>query len=374
MRRTIFLILAAVGLLALDAQQYTRGVGVYPGNPKEDFAPVLAPDADTYRNVALHRAACQSSSYDYNLTAQLVTDGIKDTKMPRWLVVSTSQGVLSKQDREHAIDHNTTTTVDIDGAKAWIQVEFAGGDSPLEMDRIEFAGLRATAAAQSPAGYTITATGSDDGRSWTELGRLTSADRPPGGGFGFGFGGGFPGAAPGAPGTPGAPAAPGRGGAPGPPAAARPAGQPGTPPAAPAGGGRGAAAAQPRIVVPFTAASRKRMIRIEFAAEGVTRWTLGEAMFFDKNQRVEAGGPYHFTSAWKPAASGGEWVYVDLGAPATFDRVVLDWIRRAAEGVHSGLRRRRELAHPPGAAAIRRRRSTTSSWPSRRAGATCASS
>jgi hypothetical protein len=168
MKRTIFLILATVGLLALNAQQYTRGVGVYPGNPKEDFAPAPAPAADTYRNVALNRAAYQSSAYDYNLTAQLVTDGIKETKMPRWLVVSTSAGVISKQDREHAIDHNTTTSVQIDGVKPWLQVEFAGGESPLEIDRIEFAGLRATATAQSAAGYSIIVTGSDDGQSWTD--------------------------------------------------------------------------------------------------------------------------------------------------------------------------------------------------------------
>jgi hypothetical protein len=32
------------------------------------------------------------------------------------------------------------------------------------------------------------------------------------------------------------------------------------------------------------------------------------------------------------AGKGDEWVYVDLGAPCTFDRVVLSWIRRASEG------------------------------------------
>ena len=55
----------------------------------------------TYRNLALHRPAYQSSSYDYNLTAQLITDGIKDTKLPRWVAVSSSeQGVLPKNERE----------------------------------------------------------------------------------------------------------------------------------------------------------------------------------------------------------------------------------------------------------------------------------
>ena len=74
--------------LALGAQQYTLGVGVYPGDPQQNFAPTFRVDGATYRNLALHRAAYQSSSYDYNLTEQLVTDGIVETKLPRWVVVS----------------------------------------------------------------------------------------------------------------------------------------------------------------------------------------------------------------------------------------------------------------------------------------------
>ena len=31
------------------------------------------------------------------------------------------------------------------------------------------------------------------------------------------------------------------------------------------------------------------------------------------------------TSQWTSAAGGPQWIYVDLGAPATFDRVVLRW-------------------------------------------------
>ena len=59
---------------ALHAQNYTRGVGVYPGDPREYTGPALLADTNSYRNLALHRPAYQSSAYDYNLTAQLVTD------------------------------------------------------------------------------------------------------------------------------------------------------------------------------------------------------------------------------------------------------------------------------------------------------------
>jgi hypothetical protein len=59
---------------------------------------------------------------------------------------------------------------------------------------------------------------------------------------------------------------------------------------------------------------------------------VGEVAFYRGGQRVEVGGPYDFSSAWKSAGAGEEWVYVDLGAPSTFDRVKLDWIWRAAAG------------------------------------------
>ena len=83
MRQTVLLVFLTA--LALEAQPYTRGVGVYPGDPREDFSPALVPDTQTYRNLALHRAAYQSSSYDFYQTAQLITDGIKDTSLPRWI-------------------------------------------------------------------------------------------------------------------------------------------------------------------------------------------------------------------------------------------------------------------------------------------------
>ena len=87
------------------------------------------------------------------------------------------------------------------------------------------------------------------------------------------------------------------------------------------------------------AASQSRFYRVElrgcerlahcpFSCNG----KLPEVAFYNKNQRVEIGGPYRFTSAWMSAGLGEEWVYVDLGARCEFDRVMLYWIARAAEG------------------------------------------
>src|ERR1035441_6305165 len=38
--------------LTIQAQDYTLGVGVYPGDPKENFAPAMRIDSTTYRNLA----------------------------------------------------------------------------------------------------------------------------------------------------------------------------------------------------------------------------------------------------------------------------------------------------------------------------------
>src|SRR5579885_3722048 len=125
---------------AESAGEFTRGIGIYPGNPLEDFSPRLVSDTTTYRNLALHRPAYHSSSYDYNLTAQLITDVITDTNLPRWLAVATSQhGYLPKQERESLVDHNPFTRIELRGTAVWIQIELRGGEAPLELDRIDVA-------------------------------------------------------------------------------------------------------------------------------------------------------------------------------------------------------------------------------------------
>ena len=264
-------------VVVAGAQPYTRGVGIYPGDPREDFAAKLAPGGEQYRNLALHRPAYQSSAYDYNLTAQLITDGIKETTLPRWVVVSTSaQDVLPKADREHLLDHNLQTTTVLNGSTVWVEFQLMGGEAPLEVDAVELQALRVMSDSSKPAGWQVVVTG-DSG----ELGRMTNADRPPAG---------FRGSV-----------------------------QAGVPP-------------QPVYSVPFTASARSRKIRIELSAPAATRWTIGDVALRNKGERVEAGGPYHFTSAWMSAGTGEEWVYVDLGTVSTFDRLAMQWIRPPADG------------------------------------------
>ena len=66
----VLAILAGCGKAAPDT------IGIYPGDPEENFAPTLVPAGNEFRNLALQRAALQSSAIDVNQSAQLVTDGL----------------------------------------------------------------------------------------------------------------------------------------------------------------------------------------------------------------------------------------------------------------------------------------------------------
>ena len=280
MKYAVPLILVFVSMMR--AQVYTRGLGVYPGDPKQFFGPSMVVDAATYRNLALRRAAYHASSYDYNLTATLITDGIKDTAMPRTVAVSTSSGgpngtpgTLSRIDREMVLDDNLNSTTTLTGPKVWIQFELRGGATPLEVDRFEVvsrvgSGGRGGQQPAQPGGWSFVVSGSDDGQSWQELGQTGGAGRPMGPGF--------------------------------------------------------------RPALQLSSPARSRFFRLDFTGPAETRWNFSEVFLFNKGARVKIGGPYSFTSAWMSAGTGEEWVYVDLGAPCTFDRVTLSWIRRASAG------------------------------------------
>jgi hypothetical protein len=255
---------------AAGAQEFTRGVGVYPGDPKQDSAPSLVSGGTTYRNLAFRRPAYQSSAYDYNLTAQLVTDGITDTKLPRWIASSWSfGGPFAKHEREWLFDDNPVTGPDLRGPRPWVQVELRGGEEPFEIDRID---VDARAQGASSPDWTIVITASDDGRTWTEAGRAKGVN------------------------VQGEPYVPGW------------------------------------TRVPFTAPVHSRMYRVTFDSPSVRQWHASSLRFFREGRRIPVGGPFNFTSAWKSAGLSTEWVSVDLGAASTFDRVTLHWIRRAAEG------------------------------------------
>lgn len=169
-----FMLLLAVA----SAQEYTRGVGVYPGNPEEYFGPAMQLDTTSYRNLALRRPAYHSSSYDYNLTAQLVTDGIKESKMPRWIATATSeQGELEKNEREWLLDGNWVSGVNLKGPRGWVEMEIGGDDVPA-VDRVDVEAF--VQAKFEPENWSLILMGSDDRKTWEKLGETDGMARPGG--------------------------------------------------------------------------------------------------------------------------------------------------------------------------------------------------
>jgi len=166
-----------------NAQQYTRGIGVYPGDPKENFAPILKIDAAHIRNLAQHRPAYQSSAYDYNLAVSCITDGINDAEMPGWIVTSTSsQGILGRDGREHVLDRHASSQQQIQGANAWLQIQMAGNYFIPPVDSINLTGSIAIDTAITQP-WSITVSGSDDGQKWEELGKVSGEGLPGGDGM-----------------------------------------------------------------------------------------------------------------------------------------------------------------------------------------------
>ena len=282
------------------AQELTRGVGVYPGDPAESFAPTLVTDT-AYRNLALRRPAYHSSSRDYNLTAQLVTDGIPAAGAPRWLSTATSQrGILPKQEREYLVDHNATSTLDLDWPGAWVQLELGGGSAAPRVDRLRLELRPRREPGATPRAFPIPGEGtagawvfavsaSDDARVWKEIGRASGRLDPPPPTPSFGDWGAFE---------------------------------------------KWFRVANPRLApeVVLDAPRQSRFYRVSLVASGGERWSLAQVSLFDGAKPVEVGGPYAFTSAWLSGGAGEEWVSVDLGARATFDRVALHWVYPPAEG------------------------------------------
>lgn len=159
------------------ADKYTRGVGIYPGNPAEDFAPTLLPDQDNYRNIARLRPAYHSSSYDYNLTAQLVTDGIISREMPVYISISTHQGVVPKNEREWLLDHNRVTEMSLEGTDIWIMYAMNKEAIPFEIEKITLDGTL-TYDEKKSGGWQFVCSGSNDGVLWDELGKFKGSGLP----------------------------------------------------------------------------------------------------------------------------------------------------------------------------------------------------
>ena len=176
------ILLSCVGLCAVAApsdNDYTRGIGRYPGAMSEYYAPSISWDDNGGKltNVALHRAAWASSAIDYNHTAHLVTDGICNSAEPVVLKVTTQDGVLPRKEAEWAVDGGPYSKNILMGEKTWLQYDYSG-DMSVKVAGVNVMGMMAYNDQMATEGYSIRCEASEDGVTWKVVGEKKGTGLP----------------------------------------------------------------------------------------------------------------------------------------------------------------------------------------------------
>ena len=286
---TSFGMLVMLGMFSCTSQGGESRIGRYPGNPDENFAPRMEVD-HTYRNIALHRAAYHSSCYDYNLTAQLVTDGILPEKgqEPVCLVASTHSSALPKREREWAIDGGAFTRNVLMGDHVWLEYLWHGG-MKLKANRIQIVSRVAYNPEEADGSYRFQI----EGEEQQVLGEMEGRN--------------YPGEASG-----------------------------------------NKVHSDPNKVTDSVLLPTRNIVtmidmttpsdgisqlKVDLQMKGAVHWTVTELQFFMDSQPVTDILPSSgFTSTWMSEGDTDEWVYVDLGSKAQFDKVRIHWLWKAQTG------------------------------------------
>ena len=279
-----------IALGALSACQtgntvYNRGIGIYPGNPAEDFSPELYAD-DTYRNIALNRAVYASSSYDYCLTGQLVTDGIVETSAPKYLVMETSEDRDVKREREWLVDQHKYTRVNLYGPCAYAQISLQNGWKE-SFDRVYGEMLVSYQEGAADGSHEVKVSASKDGSEWTVLHTIKGRE--------------FIGRE------------------------SRPR-QHTDPDKADALGNQLLPTRRFEIDARLPEAEEYTMLRVDLNMKGAEQWIASDLDIYKDGELVSLVPSKNFNSTWMSGGNQEEWLYVDLGRKARFDKVVLNWL------------------------------------------------
>ena len=274
------------------SDKYNLGIGVYPGNPYENSAPVMVQD-DSYRNIALHRASYASSSYDYNLTAQLVTDGIVSAEMPRFLQVSTPEGGVPRREREWLVDQGPYTRPIFEGSSTSIVFELGNGWKEMA-DNVRMLGYVNFLEEEADGSYEISFYGSENGEEWDKIGEFSGKNFP------------------------GEKLSPRKHSDPDKSAAL------------------GERLLPRRLIdlnVNLESPKSYSFFRVSLNMPGAQEWMFTNCDFYYNDNLVNLVSSQFFCSTWMSYGSADEWLYVDLGTEAKFDKVVMHWLNRPAYGV-----------------------------------------
>ena len=288
-KHVILSILIAFTTMGVCAQVMNRPIGQYPGNPNEYYGPTLVQDsAYGYRNLALFRTVYQSSSWDFNLTSQLLTDGIYEREAPAWLNVTTPDGPLPPHKREACIDGNEWTSNIIMGSDTWLQYDWE--NMSIDIDEVEMVCSMAYHE-NAPQGFTIRLLTSKDGKKWKVADEWQGDSLP---------------------------------------------GQPSwhrvhSDPNKNSGGDL-----LPTRKIDHTFNMRGKPfshMKLEMVTPNAAHWTITELKMRKGGTRAKGILPAeHFVSAWRSLGYRDEWVTVDLGVSTEFNTIELWWVNRPSSG------------------------------------------
>lgn len=255
----------------------------------------IAATPENTDNLSLMRQVRTSSCFDYNLTGQLITDGIVYKTMPPTLTVSNADGPLPRREREWAIDGGEWTRNTLMGYSNYLQYQWTA--MSVKANRISLRCNVAYDESKANKGYSIRVLMPNGRRNKKEWHVVAESK-----------GDGLPGALSKHK------------------VNSDPNKQTGT-------------SLLPQRDINIQLDLPKdcqdiNNIRIEFSMEGAAYWTVFNIDFYNNGERVLADviPNSHFGSAWMSAGEGNEWAQVDLAGKCTVSSINLSWIRRPRHG------------------------------------------
>ena len=233
------------------------------------FAALSCSNSGEYRNLALMKAASQSSAWDLNQTAQLVTDGLLAEKPAPWTDVRLCGKEVSAIERNYLTDFNISS-LQVAGEEGVFEVYFHG--IPFQADRL-------VVVARNLGGNTNASTAvaetSPDGIFWTDAGRAKCTE-PHNNGILFKY--------------------------------------------------------TCEWDIPLSGAVNPAAVRVDIRIPGATGFEVYEFYFYKGEELLELTANRDFVSVWKSAGAADEWLQVDLGAVCQVDKAVFRWLNAPASG------------------------------------------
>lgn len=275
------------------ADDNTRGIGRYPGNPAENFAPMLR-ETDVITNLALRRPVRASSSFDFCLTPQLVTDGIVSRSAVPTLFVSTSDGLLPRREREWAIDGGMYSRNTVYGADTYLNYEWTGALFRADSVRVRLNVAYDPKLADGKYAIRVLASdGTGKERKWHVVATMEGQSLP-------------------------------------------------------GKQSRYVEHSDPNkqteremlptrdvvVTLPVDGGFSFSGLRLQLTMKGAAHWTVFEFMpcLEGRSLTSQLLTAARFGSAWMSDGGGNQWVEVDLGRTQPVERVELNWIEKALEG------------------------------------------